>query len=329
MSVISSQHHSFDVALAAKYGVDCAILIHHFQHWVRINRRLNRNLIDGKCWTYQTRKEIQAHFPYWDENHVRRLCEKLETEGVVVVKNYNRNPLTRTLWYAFVDEKSFGVDQEFSNNVYEMAKLPNGLAKLPNANGKIAKHIKDTDTKHTDTEKSSDNRQSSEPAKTLPFSKDLKKKLPKYELSQEEKDLLSKMLEFECPIGNSLDHSFLTVMFKQHGYERVKKAFEFCISKEIKSSLGGLLRTAIKNQWELPNDEFKENQRLCEELASRYPSHFNITQTYMTCNQTGVDVDFRRPTSMVSEQLSKICRLLNLKQFETQEEVPHVTGSWE
>lgn len=173
------------------------------------------------------------------------------------------------------------------------------------------------------------NKQSNSPAKTLPSSKDLKKKLPKYELSQEEKDLLDKMLEFECPIGNTLDHSFLTVMFKHHGYERVKKAFEFCISKEIKSSLGGLLRTAIENQWELPNDEFNENKRLCEELASRYPSHFNVTQTYMTCHQTGVDVDFRRPASMVAEQLAKISRQLNLKQFEPQEEVPHVTGNWE
>lgn len=150
------------------------------------------------------------------------------------------------------------------------------------------------------------------PKKTLPSSKGNKIKQPKHQLSQEEKELIDQMMSFETPIGNSLDTAFLTVMFKNHGYERVKKAWEFTTSKEIKSSLGGLLRTAIENQWELPDEAFKENKRICEEFASKHPSRVNITQTYLTCPEMGFDIDFRRPTGDVAEQLTKICKILNV-----------------
>lgn len=140
-----------------------------------------------------------------------------------------------------------------------------------------------------------------------------KKKPPKLQMSQEEKDLLSQMLEFKPPVGDSLEASFITAMFKKHGYERVKKAFDFCSSKEIKSSIGGLLRKSIENEWEVPNDEFNENKRICEEFASKHPSRFNVTKAYLTCPEIGIDIDFKRPREHVLEQLEKIGKRLNIK----------------
>lgn len=119
MFQFSSQHHSFDIKLAAAYGVECAILIHHFQHWIRLNRFANRNIKEGRCWSYQARKDIQAHFPYWTFEEVRYLCEKLETMGVLITENYNKSKIDKTLWYAFRDEKAFGVDEESSKSFYE------------------------------------------------------------------------------------------------------------------------------------------------------------------------------------------------------------------
>lgn len=145
MTTLSSQHHSFDIALASRYGVECAILIHHFQHWIRINQFKKRNIRDGRCWTYQSRKDIQAHFPYWDYNEVRRLCEKLVAFGVLITANYNKSPIDKTLWYAFVDEKAFQVDWEFSKNVYERQNC--------HTKGKIATPIPDTKTTNTKTNK--------------------------------------------------------------------------------------------------------------------------------------------------------------------------------
>ena len=143
MAILSSQHHSFDVALAAKYGMECAVLIHHFQHWIRINQFAKRNIREGSCWTYQTRKEILEHFPYWSFDEVRRLCEKLVAFGVLKTANFNKSMVDKTLWYAFVDEKAFGVDANFSRNVYERQICPS-KGKIAFPEGKIATPIPDT-----------------------------------------------------------------------------------------------------------------------------------------------------------------------------------------
>lgn len=143
MNNFSSQHHSFDIALAAKYGVECAILIHHFQHWIRINRRSKKNIKEGRCWTYQSRKEIQIHFPYWSLDEVRRLCEKLVNLGILLKNNFNKLKIDKTSWYAFTDEKAFGVDEESSNNFYERQNCPS-MVKNAHRDGESAQAIPDT-----------------------------------------------------------------------------------------------------------------------------------------------------------------------------------------
>jgi hypothetical protein len=148
MTHYSSQHHSFDIALASKYGEEEAILIHHFKHWIRLNRFKKKNIRDGKCWTYQSRKDIAAYLPYWSVDEVRRLTEKLERQGVLISANFNKSPIDKTLWYAFVDELAFGVDEESSNNFYERQKCQ--------SSGKSAKPIPDTKTKDTKEGESED-----------------------------------------------------------------------------------------------------------------------------------------------------------------------------
>ena len=145
---ISSQHHSFDIRLAGLYGVEEAILIHHFQHWVRINYAAGRNIKDGRCWTYQSRREIQLHFPYWNVERIRYLCQRLVELGVLVTANYNKSAIDKTLWYAFVNEKAFGVDGESSNKFYEREN-PHSSGKIPVPCGKSPKPI--PDTKSSDT----------------------------------------------------------------------------------------------------------------------------------------------------------------------------------
>jgi len=169
---LSSQHHSFDIKLAAMYGVEEAILIHHFQHWIRINAFAGRNFKEGKTWTYQSRKDIQAHFPYWNVDRVKYLCEKLEALGVVKTANFNKSPVDKTLWYAFVDEEAFGVDRESSNNFYERQKCPSkGKSALPE--GKSAQPIPDsinTDAKPTHEEKRKETKEKGgAPPAPLPF----------------------------------------------------------------------------------------------------------------------------------------------------------------
>lgn len=161
MTFLSSQHHSFDLKLAKTYGVEESIMIHHFQHWIRINCYAKRNFHDGKTWSYQKRKDIQAHFPYWNLERIRYLCEKLVSMGVLVTSNYNKSPFDTTLWYAFVNEKAFGVDPESSNNFYERENPQPSTAnplrdgKIPTPSGKIPTSI--PDTKPTDSLKKKEN----------------------------------------------------------------------------------------------------------------------------------------------------------------------------
>lgn len=108
----SSLHHSFDTNIAQEYGVDEAIMIHHFQYWIQYNAQLNRNFREGRTWTYQTIDEIKANFPYWSKDQVKRVVKKLEEREVLVKGNYNKVNYDRTVWYSFKDEEKFmpGID---------------------------------------------------------------------------------------------------------------------------------------------------------------------------------------------------------------------------
>lgn len=100
-------HHSFSVAMAAEYGVNEALLIHHFQHWIMLNQRMKKNFHDGHTWTYQTLDWITAHFPYFSRKAIERLINKLVGLKVLKKGNYNKSSWDKTVWYAFVDEEKF------------------------------------------------------------------------------------------------------------------------------------------------------------------------------------------------------------------------------
>lgn len=120
--------HVLNVHLATKYGVDEALMIHHFQYWISHNKRLKRNFIDNKTWTFQTIEEITAHFPYWSIDQVKRLLNKLVKKGVLSKNNFNKIAYDRTLWYAFCDESVFIDDfiDIVRNRQMEKTESPNG-----------------------------------------------------------------------------------------------------------------------------------------------------------------------------------------------------------
>ena len=137
----ASEHHSFDIHLAVQYGIEEAIIIHHFQHWIRVNKKLKRNFIEGKTWTYQTREEIAAHFPYFEVEKVRRLCESLVIKKVLLSKHHHKNKFDRTLWYAFENEEKFLNIEIDSNKSYERQICQMEMSKLPNEDVEFANCI--------------------------------------------------------------------------------------------------------------------------------------------------------------------------------------------
>lgn len=115
-----SIHHSFDIHLAEEYGVNEAILIHHFQHWIQFNMKTKKNQHEGRTWSYQTLEDIAAHFPYWSKDQIVTLIDKLcagktrfqkekSFEPVLMKGNFNKHNYDRTVWYAFVNEEKFTI----------------------------------------------------------------------------------------------------------------------------------------------------------------------------------------------------------------------------
>lgn len=137
---MKSIHHTFDIDLAAEYGIQEAILIHHFQLWIRHNKSLKRNLIEGKTWSYQTLEEITAHFPYIGKDRIAevidRLCtgrsrrsknQKKEFEPVLLKRNFNKSKYDRTTWYAFVNEEKFSI---LSIDKMDLVEYQNGSRRV-------------------------------------------------------------------------------------------------------------------------------------------------------------------------------------------------------
>lgn len=135
----SSQHHSFDIKLAEIYGVHEAIIIHHFQHWIRINYRQKKNYHDGRIWSYQTVEEIADHFPYFSVDQIRNILDRLCTgkakngktqdfDPVLMKGNFNKSKFDRTTWYSFADSK-FLYEREYSQ--MGVGILPNPIDTIP------------------------------------------------------------------------------------------------------------------------------------------------------------------------------------------------------
>lgn len=141
MAISYSIHHSFSTELAKKYGIEEAILIHHFQHWITHNKKLNRNFKEGRTWSYQTQKEMAAWFPYLKLETIKYTLENLVKAGVLIRKKLNKNPIDKTWWYAFEDEDLFV--GENSKNIYDTENSVSTRKKTPPIPDTIT-----SDTKH-------------------------------------------------------------------------------------------------------------------------------------------------------------------------------------
>lgn len=100
-------HQSFDIHLAEIYGVEQAVLIHHFQKCISFNKKLDKNQFEGRTWVSQTMSEIAAAFPYWSFDQVYILLEKAVKLKILRKGNFNKTKFDGICWYAFEDEERF------------------------------------------------------------------------------------------------------------------------------------------------------------------------------------------------------------------------------
>lgn len=103
--------HSFDIDIAAAYGVNAAIILNNMYFWVEKNKANETNFHDGRYWTYNSVKAFSKLFPYLTPRAISTALKKLIDDGLVVTGNYNKSSYDRTLWYA-ITEKGFSILQK-------------------------------------------------------------------------------------------------------------------------------------------------------------------------------------------------------------------------
>lgn len=97
-------NHSFNVEIATELGIPCAVILDHIWFWVSKNEANGKHFHNGMYWTYNSVKAFSTLFPYLSIKQIRTALDRLRTEGLVEVGNFNDNVYDRTLWYALTEK---------------------------------------------------------------------------------------------------------------------------------------------------------------------------------------------------------------------------------
>lgn len=93
------QKHLFDVDVARQYGIAEAILLENIYFWVQKNEANEEHYHDGHYWTYNSAAAFHELFPYLSKDKIHRTLHKLESDGLILIGNYNKDARDRTGWY--------------------------------------------------------------------------------------------------------------------------------------------------------------------------------------------------------------------------------------
>lgn len=92
--------HSFEPEIAEKVGINAAVIYQNIVWWCEKNAANERNIHDGRAWTYNSLAAFETLFPYLTGKQIRLALEKLKDSGFIVTGCFNKDPRDRTIWYA-------------------------------------------------------------------------------------------------------------------------------------------------------------------------------------------------------------------------------------
>jgi len=92
--------HHFNVEVAEKYGVNCAVILHNLVYWQLKNKANKANFRDGRYWTFNSISAFTELFPYLSQKQIRTALDKLIEEGLIVADKLSDNPYNHTKWYS-------------------------------------------------------------------------------------------------------------------------------------------------------------------------------------------------------------------------------------
>ena len=90
---------TIDIDFATAVGLNEAIVLQQIHYWIVKNKEEGRNLKEGRFWTYNSIEEWHKKIPFLKKDAVRKSLEKLRKLEILLVGNYNKSRVDRTLWY--------------------------------------------------------------------------------------------------------------------------------------------------------------------------------------------------------------------------------------
>lgn len=107
--------HAFNTDLAEKYGIEKALIIDYFAYWVVENMRNEKNFHEGRYWVFNSASALSEKFHYISRRTMNQKLQELETDGILISGNFNKNKFDRTKWYSFRDEYAWLLDEHRSS----------------------------------------------------------------------------------------------------------------------------------------------------------------------------------------------------------------------
>ena len=144
-------NHSFNIDIAAEYGIEEAIIINNLDFWLAHNKANKSNFNDGTYWTFNSARAFSELFPYMSAAKIRRVLNGLEEKGVIITGNYNKINYDRTKWYSLSDAFCRNNKSILHFCRMEVTEMENGndesVTPIPDINT-IIKPIKTKDIRH-------------------------------------------------------------------------------------------------------------------------------------------------------------------------------------
>ena len=100
---------------AQLYGINAAVLLYNIRFWLDKNVANNKNLHDGRYWTYNSISAFEKLFPFLTYRQIHGSLDKLVKAGILVKGNYNKLNYDRTIWYS-VDEEHYKISSDVDEN---------------------------------------------------------------------------------------------------------------------------------------------------------------------------------------------------------------------
>jgi hypothetical protein len=88
--------------LAVEIGLNESIILLQIEFWIGLKPKER----DGRLWTYQSLRKIKECFPFWGTETINRALHSLQTQHLILIRNYNRTSYDRTRWFA-LDPRGF------------------------------------------------------------------------------------------------------------------------------------------------------------------------------------------------------------------------------